>query len=140
VTAALAAVILKRRAISEPRRISVSKRKYRLLARLPVVDHADTIVLGPGKADLLEALDRSASIRDAAAELGMSYMRAWSLIQIMNEVFRQPLVEAVRGGSGRGGARLTPAGRAVLRLYRKMAKASERASAPSFRELERLMR
>lgn len=114
--------------------------RYQLLARLRVIDDDDTIVLGPGKADLLDALARTGSIRDAAAELGMSYMRAWSLIRIMNAHFREPLVDAVRGGSRRGGATLTPAGRAVLRLYRKMSKASERASSSSFRELRRLLR
>ncbi len=115
-------------------------KKYRPLARLRVVDKDDTIVLGPGKADPPEALERSGSIRDAAAELGMSYMRAWTLIRIMNANFRQPLVDSVRGGSGRGGATLTAAGRAVLRLYRRMAKASELASASAFRELRRLLR
>ncbi|MDQ2970851.1 MAG: LysR family transcriptional regulator [Acidobacteriota bacterium] len=118
------------------RRIST----YRLFARLRVLDDHEVIILGPGKADLLEALARSGSIRDAAAELGMSYMRAWTLIRIMNERFREPLVEAVRGGSGRGGAALTPAGKTVLRLYRSMSKKCERASASDFRELHRLLR
>ncbi len=115
------------------------KPSYRLLARLRVVEDG-TIVLGPGKADLLEALARTGSIRDAAEELGMSYMRAWTLIRLMNERFREPLVEAIRGGSRHGGATLTPAGRAVLRLYRRMSTASARASAPAFRELRRLLR
>jgi molybdate transport system regulatory protein len=115
------------------------KRTYRVLARLRVLD-GETIVLGPGKADLLEALARTGSIRDAAAQLGMSYMRAWTLIRIMNQHFQEPLVEAVRGGSRRGGAVLTPTGRAVLRLYRRMAVASLRASAPAFRQLQRLFR
>jgi molybdate transport system regulatory protein len=114
--------------------------KYRLATRLRIVDDRGTIILGPGKADLLEALSRSRSIRDAAAELGMSYMRAWTLIRIMNERFREPLVDAVRGGSRRGGATLTPAGRVVLRLYRRMAKASERAASTAFRELRGLLR
>jgi molybdate transport system regulatory protein len=114
--------------------------KYKLLARLRIVDPDGTIILGPGKADLLDALARSGSIRDASAELGMSYMRAWTLIRIMNEHFREPLVEAVRGGSRRGGATLTPAGRAVLRLYRRMSRVSELAAAASFRELRRLLR
>ena len=113
--------------------------KYRLLPRLRVVE-GDTIVLGPGKADLLEALAESGSIRDAATRLGMSYMRAWSLIRVMNERFRKPLVEAVRGGSRRGGATLTPTGRAVLRLYRRMNSTSLRAAAPAFKELRRLLR
>jgi molybdate transport system regulatory protein len=110
-----------------------------LATRLRVVDDKGTIILGPGKADLLDALARTGSIRDAAAELGMSYMRAWSLIRIMNERFREPLVDAVRGGSRRGGATLTRAGRAVLRLYRKMSKASQHAASASFQELRRLL-
>jgi molybdate transport system regulatory protein len=114
--------------------------KYKLLARLRVVDKDYTIVLVPGTAVLRDALARTGSIRDASAELGMSYMRAWSLIRIMNERFREPLVDSVRGGSRRGGATLTPAGRSVLRLYRKMTKASERAASASFRELRRLLR
>jgi len=118
----------------------VPQRSYRLLPRLRIVDAHNTIILGPGKADLLEALARTGSIRDAAKELGMSYMRAWTLIGIMNDCFREPLVEATRGGSGRGGAKLTKAGKAVLRLYRRMAKASQAVSASSFRDLRRLLR
>lgn len=113
--------------------------KYRLLARLRVLD-GDTIVLGPGKADLLAAIARTGTIREAAAELGMSYMRAWSLVRLMNDNFRKPLVDAERGGSRHGGASLTPTGRAVLRLYRRMAQASERASASALRELRKLLR
>jgi len=114
--------------------------KYRLRARLRVVDDDDVIILGPGKADLLEAIGRTGSIRDAAAELEMSYMRAWTLIRVMNEHFREPLVDAVRGGSKRGGAKLTTAGKAVLRLYRRMSKNSEQASSSDFRALRRLLR
>ena len=100
----------------------------------------EEIALGPGKVDLLALIGETGSIREAAERMGMSYMRAWSLIRIMNERFREPLVDAVRGGSRRGGATLTPAGRSVLRLYRKMTKASERAAAASFGELRRLLR
>jgi molybdate transport system regulatory protein len=114
-------------------------RDVRLHPRLRVTSD-DDIVLGPGKADLLEAIARTGSIRDAAAELEMSYMRAWSLVRLMNERFREPLVDAVRGGARRGGAKLTATGRSVLRLYRRMTAASARASAPSFRELRRLLR
>jgi len=114
-------------------------RSARLHPRLRITS-GDDIVLGPGKADLLEAIARTGSIRDAAAELEMSYMRAWSLVRLMNERFREPLVDAVRGGAERGGAKLTATGRSVLRLYRRMTTASARASAPSFRELRRLLR
>ena len=113
--------------------------KYELRPRLRVT-RGDSIVLGPGKAELLEAIEQTGSIRDAASELDMSYMRAWSLIRVMNSWFREPLVEALRGGAKRGGATLTPAGRQVLRLYRTMTAASTRASRPAFARLQRLLR
>ena len=97
--------------------------------RIRIVDGDETIVMGPGKADLLTAVERSGSIRAAAEELGMSYMRAWTLIRTMNAAFRSPLVEKERGGPAQGGARLTPRGRKVLELYRKMEKKAERAIA-----------
>ena len=112
---------------------------YVLRPRLRVV-HRDSIVLGPGKAELLEAIEQTGSIRDAADELEMSYMRAWSLIRVMNSWFREPLVDAARGGARRGGATLTPAGRRVLDLYRAMTDASVRASRPAFAKLQRLLR
>jgi molybdate transport system regulatory protein len=113
--------------------------KWRAVPRIRVVrDHL--IALGPGKADLLEAIARHGSIRDAAAELNMSYMRAWNLIRTMNDSFREPVVIAERGGSRRGGAQLTASGRSALRLYRKMEKASVRSMAASWRELEKLLK
>jgi molybdate transport system regulatory protein len=75
------------------------------------------IALGPGKADLLRAIDETGSISAAAREMGMSYRRAWLLVHTMNECFRSPLVEAVKGGAEGGGARLTSTGREVLSHY-----------------------
>src|SRR5262245_18607154 len=70
--------------------------------------HRGEIALGPGKADLLDALARTGSLAQAAREMEMSYMRAWSLVRTMNAAFRRPLVTTRRGGQGRGGAALTP--------------------------------
>ena len=96
------------------------KDSYSLRPRFRITSGA-TIAFGPGKADLLEALQETGSITMAAARLKMSYMRAWTLIHTMNQCFRQPLVAAVRGGTrGGGGARLTDAGQRALSLYRKM--------------------
>lgn len=95
------------------------------------------IVLGPGKADLLEAVARTGSIRAAATELGMSYMRAWSLVRVMNTEFRSPLVHLVRGGPDHGGAVLTPAGTRVATLYREMEQAALDAVAPGLERLRR---
>lgn len=83
------------------------------------------IALGPGKADLLEAIGQSGSISAAARAMGMSYRRAWQLVETMNRSFRTPLVEAAPGGRGGGGARVTAAGHEALARYRAMeAKAS----------------
>ena len=100
----------------------------------------DEILLGPGKADLLDAIRRGGSIRDAARELGMSYMRAWSLVRTMNGAFREPLVAASRGGAGHGGAALTSAGERVLALYRAMESASLCAMAADWKRLSRLLK
>lgn len=78
------------------------------------------LVFGPGKADLLEAIDSEGSISAAGRRMGMSYKRAWSLVEEMNTCFETPLVESARGGAHGGGAHLTDAGRAVLADYRAL--------------------
>ncbi len=76
--------------------------------------------MGPGKADLLEAIEAEGSITRAARRMGMSYRRAWLLVEAMNACFRAPLVETARGGPRGGGARLTPLGEEALARYRAM--------------------
>ena len=76
--------------------------------------------MGPGKADLLEAIAGTGSISAAARGMGMSYRRAWLLVEAMNRSFRAPLVAAEAGGRGGGGARVTEYGVHVLRRYREM--------------------
>ena len=107
--------------------------------RLRLVNRGE-IALGPGKADLLEALARTGSLAQAAREMEMSYMRAWSLVRTMNVAFRRPLVTMRRGGQGRGGAALTPTGERVLAHYRKMQQRSLRAVAEEVTALRRLLR
>lgn len=97
--------------------------------------HEDAIALGPGKADLLESIEQDGTIAGAARRLGMSYNRAWTLLQTMNGCFREPLVETGRGGSDRGRASLTATGRTVLELYRRMERDSLAALEPAWREL-----
>jgi molybdate transport system regulatory protein len=112
--------------------------RCRLRPRLRVL-RGKEIVLGPGKADLLEAIARAGELRRAAGKLGMSYMRAWKLVQVMNGAFRAPLVETTRGGAGHGAARLTKTGKTVLAVYHEMERRSLVASAPGFRRLRRLL-
>lgn len=96
--------------------------------------------LGPGKADLLEEIDRAGSLSAGAAAMDMSYMRAWTLVRTMNTCFREPLVALSRGGRAQGGAALTPAGREVLALYRAMEVAALAAAEDAWRELRGRLR
>lgn len=125
-----------RRMVSEDCNAAVPAR---VRPRIRIVRDDDTIVLGPGKADLLDAIARHGSIRAAAEELEMSYMRAWTLVRTMNAEFRTPLVEKVRGGAAQGGARLTKRGERVLRLYREMEEQAERAIAALWKKLREEM-
>ena len=82
----------------------------------------DQIALGPGKVDLLEEIDRSGSISKAARELGLSYRRAWNLVDTMNKSFKSSLVEGSAGGKKGGGAHLTILGKKMAKTYRTMEK------------------
>lgn len=78
------------------------------------------IALGPGKADLLEAIAETGSISAAARRMNMSYRRAWLLVDTMNQCFRSPLVGTATGGKGGGGAQISEFGREILLRYRGM--------------------
>lgn len=86
------------------------------------------IAFGPGKADLLEAIQRNGSISAAAREMQMSYRQAWLLADAMNRCFRAPLIETDRGGASRGGAQVTPLGKKILSRYRRMQRSIEKAA------------
>jgi len=101
--------------------------------------HGSSIALGPGKAELLAEIESDGTLAGAARRLGMSYSRAWHLLQTMNACFREPLVETTRGGSGHGKASLTPTGRAALDLYRRMERDSRAALDAAWRELAPLL-
>jgi len=101
----------------------------------------DEIAIGPGKADLLEAIAREGSISAAGRALGMSYRRAWLLVDTMNRCFRKPLVAARPGGGKGAGARLTPEGKAALGAYRGLEERVEAAgSGAHYKVLERAIR
>jgi molybdate transport system regulatory protein len=76
--------------------------------------------IGPGKAKLLESIRDTGSISAAAREMGMSYKRAWLLLDSMNQAFTEAVVTAAPGGAGGGGATLTPFGAEVLERYRRI--------------------
>ena len=74
---------------------------------------SEAFYIGPGRADLMELIAETGSISEAARRMGMSYKRAWGLVQALNEGFGTPLVETARGGKEQG-ASLTTAGLEVL--------------------------
>ena len=113
---------------------SASKRTSSVRVRILA---GSAIAIGPGKADLLDAIGDTGSISAAARRMGMSYRRAWLLVRTMNECFVRPLVTAEKGGSGGGGARLTPAGKAVLARYRATARSAAAAFEPLLRQKTR---
>lgn len=80
------------------------------------------VIIGPGKADLLEMVDQTGSISAAGRSLKMSYKKAWQLIETMNHHFHSPLVATSSGGNERGGAHLTELGKQVLKHYRSLEK------------------
>ena len=91
----------------------------------------DEIAMGPGKADLLEAIAAHGSISAAGRALGMSYRRAWLLGDTMNRCFEEPLVETHPGGGKAAGARLTAAGERALAAYRALSAQVEHGVAGS---------
>ena len=97
-------------------------------------------MLGPGKADLLEGIRDTGSIAAAGRGMGMSYKRAWMLVETLNATFDAPLVESHRGGAGVGGAVLTETGVAVLALWRRLEAKAAEATAPEADALRAMLR
>lgn len=100
------------------------------------LDYGDGAVLGPGKAELMEGIARTGSIAAAGRAMGMSYKRAWQLVEAMNAMFSQPLVLSSRGGAKGGGAHLTETGETVLAAFRALEEAARQAGAPALAQLD----
>ncbi len=118
---------------------SKGKNTKELRPRLRVLCGAE-IALGPGKVELLELLAQTGSIMEAARKMGISYMRAWTLLRTMNACFQEPLVTASRGGRAGGGAQLTKTGRRALALYHEMNERCVKAARFEWKELRSLLR
>ena len=96
--------------------------------------------IGPGKADLLEAIAETGSIAAASRRLRISYRRSWDLVRSLNASFHDPLVDVMKGGSRGGGASLTVLGREVLALYRRMESGAAAAIAEDMAAFRKLIR
>lgn len=99
------------------------------------VKYGEDIAIGPGKIAILEAIAATGSISAAGRQLGMSYRRAWLLVDQMNQYFKKPVVEAAVGGPHGGGTGLTTTGHEVIRLYRTIEQQAETQSASLLSEL-----
>jgi molybdate transport system regulatory protein len=98
------------------------------MTRLTVrIDFDKDAAFGPGKARLLECIESAGSIRGAAVEMGMSYRRAWMLLQEIESIVGAPVVTAATGGVNGGGTRLTTIGRTVMNRYRAIEKRATQA-------------
>jgi molybdate transport system regulatory protein len=111
--------------------------KVRLTVR---VDFGADRALGPGKIRLLEAIGKSGSISRAGRALGMSYRRAWLLVDDLNRCFRAPVVATQPGGARGGGAALTPFGLELIEKYRAIESRATGATKPQLHALETALR
>ena len=93
--------------------------------------------IGPGKVALLESVRDTGSISAAARAMGMDYKRAWMLIESLNRAFDEPLVSRTTGGTGGGGATLTPFGADVLERYRRLEQTAAKLGGADLKVLER---
>lgn len=127
--------------VPSPRRPRKSDHLAQPVVRFrPRVIHRGEIALGPGKAELLAAIRAQGSIARGAASLDMSYMRAWTLVKIMNQAFREPLVEVDRGGPRGGAAHLTTLGSEVLELYLTLVKQCDRSTRATWKQLRQKLK
>jgi molybdate transport system regulatory protein len=110
--------------------------KHVIRLRVPA---GDKIAIGPGKASLLEAIVETGSISAAGRKINMSYRKAWLIVNDMNRYFKGPLVDAAKGGTNGGGARLTELGYLVLKKYRQIEGEAWDAISSSIKEFEPLL-
>ncbi len=104
------------------------------------IRHQDLLAIGPGKVELLEAIREHGSIAAAARSMGMSYRRAWLLIDELNRALREPATHSGHGGASGGGSGLTPVGERIVTLYRDIEATAQRACAPQLDGLLALLR
>jgi molybdate transport system regulatory protein len=104
----------------------------------PRIRIGEAITIGPGKIDLLRHVAQGRSISAAARSMGLTYKRAWLLIDALNRGFGRPVVEAVSGGKGGGGARLTPLGEELIARYEALQAKMDAAAQPELDALRSL--
>ena len=97
----------------------MSSSKIKLNGRI-WIENADGPMLGPGRVELLERIQQSGSIRQAAMQMGMSYRQAWQLVEHMNANLADPVVISHRGGKGGGKAEVTITGQKAIAEFKRI--------------------
>jgi molybdate transport system regulatory protein len=118
--------------VSPPRIKPVAKFRVRVTV-------GEVIAIGPGKVLLLEAVVETGSITSAAKHLGMSYRRAWLLLDELNRALRKPAVDSAKGGQHGGGSLVTDTGLQLIALYRGIEETAARACQPELKRLVALI-
>ena len=126
--------MIKKRAAAAVRPARLSAAQLQVRIRLNV---GEDIALGPGKIKLLRLIDETGSISAAARSAGMSYRRAWLLVETMNACFVEPLVTTETGGTRGGGAMVTALGKKIATLYEAICQDADIATASGARRLAR---
>jgi molybdate transport system regulatory protein len=113
--------------------------RYRGLT-LRVLGRGAPPAMGPGKAELIERIAETGSISAAARAMGMSYRRAWQLVEALNAAYKSPVVVTAVGGEKGGGARVTPHGRRLAAAFRAMEAKASKAIAADLKRFARHLR
>lgn len=116
--------------MTNPARLEIIRPRVRL---------GDSVMLGPGKMELLRAVAEQGSISAAARSLGMGYKRAWSLLDELQRAVPEPIIETAAGGTRGGGATVTKAGLALLKHYDELDQVCRKAAEPVLAKMNRLM-
>jgi molybdate transport system regulatory protein len=120
----------------KPATASMSKPVVRFRMRIMT---GDTIAIGPGKIQLLEAIARTGSLTAAAKAIDMSYRRAWILVDELNRALKKPAVESAKGGERGGGSVLTPVGQRLVEQYRRIESAAAATCKAEIRAITSLL-
>ncbi|WP_135077268.1 LysR family transcriptional regulator [Terasakiella sp. SH-1] len=96
--------------------------------------------IGPGKIALLEQVEKIGSISGAAKEMGMTYRRAWHLLETVQSVLNEDVIETSVGGKKGGGAQLTPVGKELITLYRQAEEGASQGAAPLLEKMDSLLK
>jgi molybdate transport system regulatory protein len=99
-----------------------------------------TPAIGPGKAELIERIAQTGSISSAARAMGMSYRRAWQLVEALNQDFKEPVVITAIGGTRGGGARVTPFGKRLVARFHAMEEKASLAITADLRQFKEYLR